>query len=337
MGGKTEASNRHPRGEPVSHGRSETVVSVDGLTKSYGTGSDTVTAVDQLSFEIEAGTVVGLLGPNGAGKTTTIKMLLGLIQPSDGVARLCGTDVEKSSEMVYRSVAAMLEGARNIYWRLTVRENVRFFARLGDEPADPNRVGRIISQVGLESKADTPVNELSRGMKQKASLACTLVRETPVVFLDEPTLGLDVESSLELRRELRQLVTRDGRTVLLSSHDMQVIEAVCDRVIILNDGEILANDTVENLLDVFHTQTFRITVRGRLSPDVRTELTERFGATRWAEHGDQHRFETTSVRGNEFYALMDVLRESSTTFVSVDTVEPDLEDIFLRIIDDGEV
>ncbi|GAB7018049.1 ABC transporter ATP-binding protein [Halostagnicola bangensis] len=337
MNGEAEVSNRYPADESRSRGRSETVVSVDGITKSYGTGSDTVTAVDGVSFEVEEGTVVGLLGPNGAGKTTTIKMLLGLVRPSDGVARLCGTDVEESPETVYRSVAAMLEGARNIYWRLIVRENVRFFARLGDEPADPDRVDRVISQVGLESKADTTVNELSRGMKQKASLACTLVRETPIVFLDEPTLGLDVENSLELRQELRQLVTRDSRTVLLSSHDMQVIEAVCDRVIILNEGEILANDTVENLLDVFHTQTFRITVRGQLSTDVQTELTERFGATRWTGRGDRHRFETTAVRGNEFYAMMDVLRESSTTFVSVDTVEPDLEEVFLHIIDDGEV
>ncbi|MGQ3720652.1 ATP-binding cassette domain-containing protein [Natrialba aegyptia] len=231
----------------------------------------------------------------------------------------------------------MLEGARNVYWRLTVRENIRFFARIGGQRADSDRIDRLLEQVDLADRADDPVNELSRGMKQKASLACTLVRETPLVVLDEPTLGLDVESSFELRRELRRLADQNERTVLVSSHDMQVIESLCDRVIILNDGSVLADETVETLLDLFRTRAVRVTVTGWLSNDVKTTLTERFGATAWASRDDgttvTHRFDATRVQGNEFYELMAVLRNSGTMFGSVETLEPDLEDVFLRLIE----
>ncbi|ADD06808.1 ABC-type transport system ATP-binding protein [Natrialba magadii ATCC 43099] len=257
------------------------ILVVDDLTKTYDIDEETTTAVDGVSFTVDEGTVVGLLGPNGAGKTTTIKLLLGLVRPSSGTARIGGVDVTESPPAVSQTVAAMLEGARNVYWRLTVRENIRFFARLGGQQADADEIDRLIAQVGLQGRADEPVNELSRGMKQKASLACTLVRETPIVVLDEPTLGLDVESSFELRQELRRLATQEERTVLVSSHDMQVIEALCDRVIILNEGDILADETVENLLSLFQTRSVRVTVEGQLSSAIQTELTERFGATAW--------------------------------------------------------
>ncbi|ELY85310.1 ABC transporter [Natrialba taiwanensis DSM 12281] len=327
--------------EAVASDRSEPILTVDSLRKTYETDAGTTTAVDDISFTVETGSVVGLLGPNGAGKTTTIKLLLGLIRPTSGTARINGVSATESPTGASQSVAAMLEGARNIYWRLTVRENIRFFARIGGQPADPNRIDRLLEQVGLADRADDPVNELSRGQKQKASLACTLVRETPIVVLDEPTLGLDVESSFELRRELRRLATQEGRTVLVSSHDMQVIEALCDRVIILNEGTVLADESVDTLLDLFQTRVVRVTVDGQLSNGVRTELEERFGATAWTTRGDgetvTHQFDATHVQGNEFYELMAVLRTSGTTFVSVESLEPDLESVFLRIIETERV
>lgn len=313
------------------HG-SDDIISVRGLKKTFGSEPTTV-AVDGVSFDISEGSVVGLLGPNGAGKTTTIKMLLGLIEPSGGTVTVDGIDVTKTPLAMYQSVSAMLEGARNIYWRLTVRENVRFFARLGDRPVDTGRIDQLIAQVGLDAKADEPVNNLSRGMKQKASLACTLVQETPIICLDEPTLGLDVESSVELRQELRRLGTRDGRTVLVSSHDMRVIEAICDRVIILNEGSVVADETVDDLLELFHRRTFRVTVDGELSSSVRESLESRFGAVRWERDGSRLRFEATDVQNDEFYEMTDLLRTTSATFVSIDTIEPDLEDVFLRVVD----
>jgi ABC-2 type transport system ATP-binding protein len=171
-------------------------------------------------------------------------------------------------------------------------------------------------------------------MKQTVSLGCTLARDADVVFLDEPTLGLDVESSLELRSELRALAEDEGMTVLLSSHDMDVIEAVCDRVIIMNDGSIVADDTVENLLDLFRTQAYEVQVSGALSDDARTRLQREFDADGFDRRGDRERF-VASVTGDEFYALTDALREAGNTVAAVDAVDPDLEEVFLRITEEG--
>jgi ABC-2 type transport system ATP-binding protein len=311
-------------------------VSVEDLTKVYGSGDDAVRAADGVRFDIEEGTAVGLLGPNGAGKTTTIKSLLGLVVPTSGRANVCGVDVAADPSAAYRHVGAMLEGARNTYWRLTVRENLRFFAALsGQRPsAVKERHDELLEQFDLMGKADSPVRDLSRGMQQKVSLASTLARDADVAFLDEPTLGLDVESSIELRRELRRLVDEEGLTVVLSSHDMDVIEHVCDRVIIMSDGEVIADDTVDELLDLFHTQAYEVTVEGRVPADARERLRTRYGAGDFEMLGARERFEA-AVTGEEFYALVDALREAGLTVHEFDAVEPDLEDVFIELTNEG--
>jgi ABC-2 type transport system ATP-binding protein len=316
----------------ASEARDPPVV-VENLVKVYG---NDVRAVADVSFSVDAGTAVGLLGPNGAGKTTTIKSLLGLVVPTAGTARVCGADVHARAEDAYAHAGAMLEGARNVYWRLTVRENLRFFAALaGKRPRDVReRHDDLLAQFGLDGRADTPVRELSRGQKQKVSLACTLARDADVVFLDEPTLGLDVESSLELRRELRRLVEDDGMTVLLSSHDMDVIEEICDRVIIMRDGAIVADDTVESLLDLFRAQTYEIRVHGAVPAATRDRLRRAFDATEFENLGDRERF-LAQVTGDEFYALNDALRDAGLSVAAVNAVEPDLEEVFLELTDGG--
>ncbi len=315
----------------------EPVVRVENLRKTYGDGDEAVTAVDGVSFDVEPGTAVGLLGPNGAGKTTTIKSLLGLIVATEGTAEVAGVNVQESPAEAYRHVGAMLEGARNIYWRLTVMENLQFFAALsGQKPgAVRARHEELLEQFGIAGKADTAVRELSRGQKQKVSLACTLARGAEVAFLDEPTLGLDVESSVELRRELRRLVEEEGLSVVVSSHDMDVIEDVCDRVIIMADGRIVADDSVDNLLDLFRTQTYEVQVDGSVPADVRERLTTDFGAEGFELVGDAERFELP-VTGDEFYEVVDVLRDSGCTVAAFDVVEPDLEEVFLHVTENGD-
>ncbi|WP_135828056.1 ABC transporter ATP-binding protein [Halorussus halobius] len=323
-----------PQSEPPNEYSSDAppAVAVDGLEKQYGSGDDAVRAVDGVSFEVDPGTAVGLLGPNGAGKTTTIKSLLALIVPTAGTVRIDGVDVHDRPGDAYERMGAMLEGARNVYWRLTVRENVRFFSALaGNEPNEREaRHDELLAQFGLADEADTPVRELSRGQKQKVSLACTMARDADVVFLDEPTLGLDVESSLELRRELRSLVEDDGVTVLLSSHDMDVIEAVCDRVVIMNEGRVVADDTVDDLLNLFNAQVYEVTVAESLGDDVREQLRSAFGVESFDARADGTRFRV-HVTGDEFYEVVETLRSAELSVRSFDTVEPDLEEVFLRV------
>jgi ABC-2 type transport system ATP-binding protein len=311
-------------------------VAVESLEKTYKSGDGAVRAVDDVNFAVEPGTAVGLLGPNGAGKTTTIKSMLGLVVPTGGTVRISGVDVHADPRSAYRHVGAMLEGARNVYWRLTVRENLRFFAALaGYRPGSVrDRHDELLERFDLAEKADTAVRELSRGMKQKVSLACTLARDAEVVFLDEPTLGLDVESSLELRRELRTLVEEAGITVLLSSHDMDVIEDVCDRVVIMNEGSIVADDTVDELLDLFRTQTYDVAVQGTVPEPTRADLRDRFEAGEFERRGDRTAFHV-QVTGDEFYDLADALREAGLRVATVDAVEPDLEEVFLHVTENG--
>ena len=314
---------------------------VDGVSKRYGTGEGSVLAVDDVSLTVERGAVVGLLGPNGAGKTTLIKSILGTVLPDAGTIRLFGTDVRADRRAAYADVDAMLEGARNDYWRLTVRENLRYFATIGG--VDPDSVAarhdRLLDRLGLADEADTPVRDLSRGMKQKVSLASVLAGGASLVFLDEPTLGLDVESARVLRREIRRLAREEGLTVLLSTHDMPTVEAVCDRVVLLADGRIVADDAPNALLSAAGRGVTRVA-----SPDldhsVVAALRDRFSVEVVdrpdASGSDGRAVVEVDASGDDLYALLDVLREQGVTPTEVRTVTPDLEDVFLDITDGGQ-
>jgi len=309
----------------------ESALVVDGLSKQFGSGDTAVTAVDDVSFSVGRGSVVGLLGPNGAGKTTTIKSVLGMVLPDSGSVRVRGMDIYEHPRKVYPHVDAMLEGARNDYWRLTVRENLRYFATI--KGVDPDSVAdrhdRLLDQLDLAEKADEPVRKLSRGMKQKVSLASVLATDAEVVFLDEPTLGLDVESSLTLRRELRRIVAERDLTVILSSHDMDVIEDVCDRVIIMSEGSVIADDSVERLLRQPEASRFRVT-----SPDIderlRHAIDERFEVIEMSVTDGRTQVEVATDTDG-FYDLVDLLRADDVTLESVTTPDPDLEDVFLGL------
>ena len=318
--------------ESPSPAEATPAVSVRNLTKRYGD----LVAVDDVSLDVEAGTVVGLLGPNGAGKTTLIKSMLGLVVPSTGTVHVGDVDVHADPAGAYRHVGAMLEGARNVYWRLTVRENLDFFAGLsGQSPKDVrDRHDRLLEQFDLADKADVAVNDLSRGMKQKVALACTLSRDVDVAFLDEPTLGLDVESSVDLRRELRRLADDEAMTVVLSSHDMDVIEAVCDRVVIINEGRVVADDTVENLVGLFRTQSYRVALAGEPSASLRERLDSAYDITDWQSAngpGGTVTFEVTLADGGELHALLGDVLDAGCVVHDVTSLEPDLEDAFLGL------
>jgi ABC-2 type transport system ATP-binding protein len=326
-----------PRGTGATATDTESAVVVDGVRKCFGSGPDAVRAVDDVSFTIDRGSVVGLLGPNGAGKTTLIKCVLGMVIADEGTVSLYGHDVYTEPRAAYARVDAMLEGARNDYWRLTVRENLRYFATVSG--VDPDSVAarhdRLLDQLDLADKADTPVRKLSRGMKQKVSLASVLATESDVVFLDEPTLGLDVESSLKLRRELRRIVEARDLTVVLSSHDMDVIEDVCDRVIIMSDGRVIADDTVSNLLHRSGAETYRVT-----SPDVDDATVDALEArvdVRGVDRRDGRTHVEVRVDSDGFYRLVDTLREHGVTIDSVTTAERDLESVFVELTDGTHV
>jgi ABC-2 type transport system ATP-binding protein len=245
-----------------------------------------------------------------------------------------GTDVGDGRRAAYADVDAMLEGARNDYWRLTVRENLRYFATIAGVDPDSVRArhDRLLDRLELTAKADTPVRDLSRGMKQKVSLASVLAGGAELVFLDEPTLGLDVESSRTLRRELRRLAREEGLTIVLSSHDMGVIEDVCDRVVMMADGRIVADDTVGALLSGTERDVVRV-ASADIDDAVVATLRERFDV-RAVESGPDASDPTgveVAAAGDALYDLMDALREAGVTVEDIGTVRPELEDVFVDL------
>ncbi|HBR10031.1 TPA: ABC transporter ATP-binding protein, partial [Candidatus Acetothermia bacterium] len=282
----------------------DTVLKVESLTKVYNRrrGKETV-AVDDISFSVGKNEVVGLLGPNGAGKTTTIKCICTLIGPTKGTISVNGTDAVKNARAVLQKVTAVLEGNRNIYWRLSVRENLEFFAGLQGIPLRRVRsyIDELIELFQLKEKEKTPARKLSRGMQQKLAVACALVKRTDILLLDEPTLGLDVEISHELRFALKEMAQRGERTIILSSHDMNVVQDICERVIIINDGRIVTDDKVDNLLKLFQASAYRFEIEAQLSDLQRRRLQERFKLLKISDTDHYTEIEAELEDGNHIY------------------------------------
>jgi sodium transport system ATP-binding protein len=223
-------------------------VRVDGLTKVfYDEGRGEVRAVDDVSFTCARGEILGLLGANGAGKTTTLRMLCTLLQPTAGRAWVTGEEVTASPERV-RASLGFFSASTALYPKLTPRETLRFFASVNRYPQEQveARVDALILRFGLEKYADSRVEKLSTGMKQKVSIARTVVHDPPVLIFDEPTVGLDVLNALELR-EIIAALREEGKAILFSTHIMSEAEQLCDRIAIIHHGRILAAGPLANL------------------------------------------------------------------------------------------
>ncbi len=313
-------------------------IEVEALVKTFNRGrKNAVHALQGISFSVWPGEVVGLLGPNGAGKTTTIKCILGLISPTGGTTRVYGFDTRTHRREVVRRTSAVLEGSRNIYWRMSALENLDFFTGLYGMSLSESRPysEKLLELFRLRDRKHVPVQELSAGMRQKVAVACALATRTPVVFLDEPTLGLDVETSYELRRSLKQLAEEENRTIILSSHDMHVVQDVCQRVIIMNQGRIVVDDTVDNLLSLFRTRAYRFVLSDGLREDLERQLRARFPEV-VVRRDLQTVVEVVVSRPEEIYLLIDLFREAGLLIESITQQEPDLEEAFLRLVR-GEV
>ena len=309
-----------------------TLLDVADVSKVYRSRSrGEVRAVDGVTFHVDAGEVVGILGANGAGKTTTIKSVCGLVRPTTGAIAIDGIDALARRRQAATKVTAVLEGNRTVYWRLGVRENLEFFAALrGISARDARpRIDDLVTRFSLDAKKETPAMQLSRGMQQKLALACAVLPGTPLLLLDEPTLGLDVETSHELRGYLRRLAVEDGRGILLSSHDMQVVRDVCDRVVIINGGRVVADDTIDNLLRLFKARVLRVELDAPLDELTADALRARFEVVRPV---DAMTIEVALRESGDLYVLIDVLRAAGRTVEAISTIEPDLEEIFLKIV-----
>ncbi|HEY3366612.1 MAG TPA: ABC transporter ATP-binding protein [Symbiobacteriaceae bacterium] len=206
-------------------------------------------AVDGLSLSVPPGRVTGLLGLNGAGKTTTIKMLSTLLLPTAGRAEVDGLDLVRDANAIRRKVNMIAGGERMVYWRLTGRENLWYFAQLYDvEPRGlKERIDSLLRSVGLADAADKPVEQYSKGMKQRLQIVRGLINDPTYIFMDEPTLGLDVPVARELRQTVRRLTAEEGKGVLLTSHYLAEVEELCAYIYVVNGGRLEAQGSPADL------------------------------------------------------------------------------------------
>jgi len=216
------------------------MIRVSGLTKDYGARR----AVDRVTFEAEQGEVLGFLGPNGAGKTTTMRILAGYMPPTEGEAIVAGYDVVTESLEVRRRVGYLPETIP-LYTDMVVFDYLKFMADLRHLPNADDRVDDALEMVGLEDRASGYIGSLSKGMRQRVGLAQALLHKPEVLILDEPTIGLDPGQVVEVRELIREIGKE--RTVMLSTHILTEAQNICDRVLIINKGRIVAEDTPENL------------------------------------------------------------------------------------------
>ncbi len=231
------------------------IVEIENLRKEFPArkgkaqdGGSVFVAVDNVSCQIQQGEVFGLLGPNGAGKTTTIKMISTLLRPTSGQIRVAGTDVIRQPNQALRHLGTVLAGERSIYWKLTGRENLEYFAALYGIPAKlaKERINKLLTRFSLEKRADEKVEKYSTGMRQRICLAKAMLAEPQILILDEPTAGLDPQSARNLRDIILE-IKQEGRTVLLTTHYMEEADQLCDRIAIIDHGRIIALATPSEL------------------------------------------------------------------------------------------
>ncbi|MBC7877056.1 MAG: ATP-binding cassette domain-containing protein [Anaerolineales bacterium] len=216
------------------------MIKVSGLTKDYGARR----AINNLNFDAQQGEIVGFLGPNGAGKTTTMRILTGYMPPTDGEAIVAGYDVVEESLEVRKRVGYLPETVP-LYTDMVVFDYLKFMGDLRSIPDVEDRVDEVLDMVGLSDRSDGYIGNLSKGMRQRVGLAQALIHRPEVLILDEPTIGLDPGQVVEVRKLIRDI--GKDRTVLLSTHLLNEAQNICDRVLIINKGKIVAEDTTENL------------------------------------------------------------------------------------------
>jgi ABC-2 type transport system ATP-binding protein len=296
-------------------------ISVHGLTKRFGD----FTAVDGVTFEVQPGEVVGYLGPNGSGKTTTIRMLCGLLRPTAGTAQVMGMDVVEDPEGIKRQIGYMSQKFA-LYDDLTVRENLEFYSGVYDVPraVEQERLAKILQMAGLEAHANTRANDLSGGWRQRLALGCALVHSPPLLFLDEPTSGVDPVARREFWDLIYQLAD-GGTTIFVTTHFMDEAEH-CGRVGFMHSGHLLAFDT-PRALKARYLQGVAWALRVSPLLEAIEYLSTLPGIAQARLHGDQ--VQVIAANGEwSAESLAAKLTENGIAVSGVETVEPSLEDVF---------
>jgi ABC-2 type transport system ATP-binding protein len=296
-------------------------VKVENLKKTFGT----FTAVNGVSFEVYKGEVFGLLGPNGAGKTTTMNMLTTLLKPTSGKAVVHGFDIEKQSTEVRKNIGVVPQ-EYSLYDDLTIEQNISFFGDLyGIKESELKKKSKyLIEKMELENFKDTLVEDISGGMKERVSIATSLLPNPSVMFMDEPTTGIDPQNRIKIRGLTKEFA-REGKTIIYTTHDMDEAEKLCDRVAIFDHGNVIALDTPENLKKQIKGKSFTVTIQ---TED--TSVDEELKKLKFVDYVIRSDSEVeVSFIGKSEKDIQDKIKEARV--VKVEKRDPNLEDVFIKL------
>jgi ABC-2 type transport system ATP-binding protein len=307
----------------------QNIIEVKNLTKNFGK----FTAVDDISFNVKKGEIFGLLGPNGAGKSTTLRVLSTLARPTKGSATIGGFDTVKN-DMEVRKLIGIVSEKMIIYNRLTAKENLWFFGSLFNIPKDTlnKRIDDLLELVQLTKWKNAQVGTFSTGMRQRMNVIRALLNMPQVLFLDEPTLGLDPQSSVEIRDFIKKLNQEQGTTVIITTHMMIDADLLCDRIAIIDHGKIIALDTSTNLKKIISgadTMIIKLEI-ANLSPDMLDSIKKLQCADAVTQENSTQLH--LIVHGETaFDNIIDTVRAKNGKIVSMQNLQPSLEDVFLHI------
>ncbi len=309
------------------------MIEVKNVTKKYGK----VTAVDDISFEVKDGEIMGFLGPNGAGKTTTMNIITGFIEPTEGTVIINGDDISKKPKKVKKQIGYMPENVP-LYTDLTVKEFVKYMAelKLVEKKNRKEEVESIIEKTGLKEVENKIIKNLSRGYKQRVSMAGALVGNPDVLILDEPTVGLDPKQIIEIRKLIKEL--GKTHTVILSSHILSEISQICEKVVIINKGKILAINTPENLEEqVKEKNIILVTVEDKEEKmsNINIEGLKKIEMVKDNEDGTKQYKLISDGNIDIRKKIIETLPKENITVFELKKAEVSLEDAFIKLIEEG--
>lgn len=293
-------------------------IKVSGLRKLYGEQR----AVDDISFEITKGEIVGFLGPNGAGKSTTMKMITGYLEPDSGEIEVAGSRMQ-DPVLGRKKKIGYLPEANPLYYDMYIREYLEFIAGVHEVQNPSTAIDHVIGITGLTPEKHKKIGQLSKGYKQRVGLAAALIHDPEVLILDEPTSGLDPNQIMEIRDVIRKL--GKDKTVLFSSHILQEVEALCERVIIINKGKLVADDRLENLSAGSNVKQVKVSFREVLEPEWLSRLDAVTGVNR--KDSNTWLLDTPDTESLN-KQLMEMALQHNLNIVSLQTESRNLEDIF---------
>jgi len=310
-----------------------TIIEARNLTKEFKgiLNRQRLVAVDDVSFTVEKGEIVGLLGVNGAGKTTLLKMICGLLFPTRGEILINGKSLRQNRAAVLGQIGAVLEGSRNSLWSLTVKQNLTYFGHLKNTHGKPlrDRGDELLTFFQLDKKKNEVVKNLSKGMKQKLAIILAFINDPELILLDEPTLGLDIHTAALVKKRIVDLARNQRKTIFLTTHQIEIVEEICDRVAIIHQGRLIAFEKTEILLGNVGREHYIIKFDS--PPDI--AVLQKLPMVRDIQPlKPATDLRLVLDRKNIFFEVMEALQSTHARILSIEKSDPKLEDVYVRMI-----